>query len=72
MVASRRLEPGQIAATVGIVAVFCSVVGLQLGWMTVELLGEWNAVPAILLAGGGIALGFLLGSRRNWLFEKEE
>lgn len=70
MAASKRLETGPGVAAVGIVAVFCSVVGLQLGWMTMELLGERNAVPAVLLAGGGIALGFLLCSRRNWFFEK--
>lgn len=70
MTVPSRLESGQGVAAVGIAAVFCSVVGLQLGWMTKELLDEWNAVPAVLLAGGGIALGFWLGSRRNWFFEK--
>lgn len=72
MTASRRPETGQGVAVAGVAAVFCSVVGLQLGWMTTELLGEWDAVPAVLLVGGGTALGFWLGSKRNWLSETDE
>lgn len=69
MATSRKLEPGQVAAARWVAAVFCSVVGLQLGWLSTTLLGEWNVVPALLLAGGGIALGYWLGSRRNPFFD---
>ena len=71
MVASGRLEAGVGGAAVGVAVVLCSVVGLQLGWLSAGLLGGWDAVPAALLAGGGIAFGFWLGSRRDWFSERE-